>query len=175
MYEKFPACQPIYLPTARHSAAYRSATCLQGFYPIAPVEFANHVSQKFKKINCYHFSSIVLELISSEKLIKREDLNEIWSVVIRLPFFITKTKAANTMSINFIELSNALKSISDDSTISTLVHFLCSLEQKVPCFFLSIYNEAGAKEIALKIATSGLKKEVTNQRNIIISKIKNVL
>lgn len=67
-------------------------------------------------------------------------------------------KAASTIPANLAEMSDVLKKIKDDSPVGFLIHILGSVQIKVPCFFLSLYNETVANDIALKVMTSGLKK-----------------
>lgn len=134
-----------------------------------------HASQNFKKLNNHHFNSVVLHLISSSKAIKHDGLEAFWSFVIRLPFFKTKMIAASTTPTNFAEKSDVLKKIKDDSPIEFLIHIPGSVQIKAPCFFLSLYDETVAKDIALKIMTSGLKKEIHSQHDTIINKAKKDL
>lgn len=63
------------------------------------------------------------------------------------------------MPANFTTLSVVLKSAKNNGIVCSLVNILGSLEMKVPCFFLARYNEAIAKEIALQIMASDLKKK----------------
>jgi hypothetical protein len=131
----------------------------KGFYPISPVELMDHASQKFRNFNNHHFNSTVLLLISSSNAIKPDDLEALWSLLIRLPFYKVKMEAASKTSTNFAEMSDVLKMLKDDSHIGSLIHILGHLQTKTPCFFLSLYDETAAKDTALKIMTSGLKKK----------------
>ncbi|KAI8973631.1 hypothetical protein BDF20DRAFT_907120 [Mycotypha africana] len=124
-----------------------------GIYPISPIELMNHASQKARMLNNHHFNSVVLHLFSSPKAIKSKDLEALWSLIIRLPFFKTKMEAVSTTPTNFAEMSDILKKIKDDSHTGSLIHILGSLQLKTPCFFLSLYGETVAKDIALKIVT----------------------
>lgn len=133
-----------------------------------------HASQNFKKLNNHHFNSVVLHLISSSKAIKHDGLEAFWSFVIRLPFFKTKMIAASTTPTNFAEKSDVLKKIKDDSPIEFLIHIPGSVQIKAPCFFLSLYDETVAKDIALKIMTSGLKKRFTVNMTLLLIKLKRI-
>lgn len=44
------------------------------FYPIVAIDYLNHSSQKYRKINNHHFASNVLALISFPNAIKQEDI-----------------------------------------------------------------------------------------------------
>ncbi|KAG1049989.1 hypothetical protein G6F43_007713 [Rhizopus delemar] len=167
---KVPALASEFISTKRLLDQY-----LKRFYPISPVEIMRHAGQNFKKLNNHHFNPVVLHLISSPKAIKHDGLEAFWSFVIRLPFFKTKMIAASTTSTNFAEKSDVLKKIKDDSPIEFLIHIPGSVQIKAPCFFLSLYGETVAKDSALKIMTSGLKKEIHSQHDTIINKTKKDL
>ncbi|KAI7900484.1 uncharacterized protein BX663DRAFT_532368 [Cokeromyces recurvatus] len=175
---KIPALASEYISTTRllnkyvkcHSRQlwgfYCARSFAKGFYPISPVELMDHASQKFRKLNNHHFNSVA---------IKDDDLEALWSLVIRLPFFKTKMKAVSTTPTNFAEMSDVLKKIKNDSHIGSLIHILGSIQIKTPCFLLSLYDETVAKDIALKIMTSGLKREIQSQHDTIINKVKKDL
>lgn len=52
-------------------------TFTKGFYPIPPVNFMNHASQKSEKLTNHHFTSAVLALISSPNVIKPSDMESL--------------------------------------------------------------------------------------------------
>lgn len=82
--------------------------------------------------------------------------------------------AASTTPTNFAEKSDVLKKIKDDSPIEFLIHIPGSVQIKAPCFFLSLYDETVAKDIALKIMTSGLKKRFTVNMTLLLIKLKRI-
>jgi hypothetical protein len=135
----------------------------------------DHASQKFRKPNNHHFASAVLYLIMSPKPIKENDMESLWSLFVRSPFFESKLKSLGTKPENFADMSSDLKKDNDISHMGSLIHILGSLHMNTPCYFLSLYKEVDAKHMALKIMTSGLKQEIVSQQQAIIKKAKEEL
>ncbi|ORE00935.1 hypothetical protein BCV72DRAFT_323872 [Rhizopus microsporus var. microsporus] len=144
----------------------------KGFYPISAISFTNHYSQVHKCSNSQHFLSQVLRLISSTMVIKPAELDSLWALLLRLPSYKKMVETASTIPTNFVELSAHLNNLNDDSSFGSILHVLSAVQSKAPCFFLSLYSESKAKEIALGIMTGGLKRNITDQHDAIMENIK---
>lgn len=150
-------------------SVHAQSSFMKGFYyPISPISFADHTSQRHKHLTNHHFTSQVLNLISSHKAIKKSDIESLWSYLMHMPVFQKMTKNSTSLASNFKELSEQLELKSEKSSLISLIGIIAKVEVKAPCFFLSMYSEAEAKKIALKIMTDGLKKHITEQHNHII-------
>lgn len=152
-------------------SVHAQGSFMKGFYPISPISFVDHPSQRYKRPTNHHFTSQVLKLISSHKVIKKSDLESLWSYFMLIPVFKKITNGSTTSTSNFAELSEQLKLRNEKSSFISLIDTIAEVECKAPCFFLGIYSEAEAKKIALKIMTDGLKKHITEQQNLIIGSV----
>lgn len=74
------------------------------FYPIVPLEFLNHPSQKHKHTNVHHIASHILEIITSGNVIREENMTSFWSLVELLPMYENTTKNISPKPITFDQL-----------------------------------------------------------------------
>ncbi|KAI9470116.1 MAG: hypothetical protein EXX96DRAFT_588863 [Benjaminiella poitrasii] len=102
----------------------------------------------------------MLYLITSPKPIKENDMESLWSLFVRSPFFESMLKSLGAKPENFADMSSYLKKGNDVSHMGSLIHILDSLHMNTPCYFLSPYKEVDAKAMALKTMT------VLNGKNI---------
>lgn len=168
-----PAIQSGFVKTNRHLNQYVKRHSHQlwsfhcawsytiGFYSISPIELIDHASQKFRKPNTHHFASAMLNLISSPKPIRENDIKYLWLLFVHLPFFKLKPKAFETEPEDFADMSSlSLKKSNDASNMGSLIHILGTIHMKTPCYFLSMYKEVEAKHLALKIRANFTKSNL---------------
>lgn len=84
---------------------YRCFTSFsKGLYPIVPLDFLNHPSQKHRRMNVHHFASHILATITSSNVIREENVTSLWSLVERLPTYENMTKNISPKPITFDQL-----------------------------------------------------------------------
>lgn len=90
-------------------SVHAQGSFMKGFYPISPISFADHTSQRHKHLTNHHFTSQVLNLISNHKAIKKSDIESLWSYLMHMPVFQKMTKNSTSLASNFKELSEQLE------------------------------------------------------------------
>lgn len=144
---------------------------VMGFYPINPLDFQNHPGQKNRPINVHHFAFSVLALICSNSIITGDRIDQLWSMVQRIPTFNTIVKRIEQQKpINFQQLEDL--SCSNDGVFFSSLDVASKLEKNSLCFSVGVYGVVDAKAIALNIMKSGLKSEIKKQQAEIIKKRK---
>lgn len=109
-----------------------------GFYPICLITFPDHNNQHHKCESDYHFLSQVLQIFPSPIVIKKKDVDSLWSFLQRFETYYKLVKAADPTPHTFIELSSHLKKMKSTSSFGSVIHALATVQRNAPCFFLGL-------------------------------------
>ena len=102
----------------------------KGFTPVIPISYHGHVSQKNKDITVHHFASRLLSIVSSNKIITKEMMVDLWLFMVQIPLFTKVSRTNNLQSINFKELNVLLKQSSKYVYFGYLVGISAYIEER---------------------------------------------
>ncbi|KAI7871951.1 uncharacterized protein EV154DRAFT_431504 [Mucor mucedo] len=148
-------CGPIVINTERllkHYIKFRSYkpwefysldAFTKGFTPVIPIYYHGHVSQKNKDITVYHFASRILSIVSSNQIITKEMMVDLWLFMVQIPLF-TKVSRINNLQ------KQSSKYVDFGYLVGIYAYIEEKLNRRVSSFPTCIVKTA-TKNIALKI------------------------
>ncbi|KAI7896694.1 uncharacterized protein EV154DRAFT_476337 [Mucor mucedo] len=124
---------------------------LNKFIPIIPIDFHNHVSQKHKAYNIYHFASALLNILCSKRAVTKAMMEELWGSFTRI----------NT----YEQLMKAIIKDQEKSQVylKMLIKIASKLETRSPNYSSAIFGLSSGREKALSIMVDGLKDHIKRQ------------
>ncbi|KAI7888949.1 uncharacterized protein EV154DRAFT_516024 [Mucor mucedo] len=150
----------------------------KGFTPVIPISYHGHVSQKNKDITVHHFASRLLSIVSSNKIITKEMMVDLWLFMVQIPLFTKVSRTNNLQSINFKELDVLLKQSNKYVYFDYLVGISAYIEERAEQksqFISNMYSQTATKDIALKIGKGGLFGDIKKTNDALMKVMKKAL
>ncbi|KAG2229900.1 hypothetical protein INT48_008275 [Thamnidium elegans] len=148
------------------------------FTPVIPISYHGHVSQKNEDITVHHFASRLLSIASSNKIITKEMMVDLWLFMVQIPLFTKVSRTNNLQSINFKELNVLLKQSSKYVYFGYLVGISAYIEERAEQksqFISNMYGQTATKDIALNIGKGGLFGDIKKTNGALMKEMKKAL
>lgn len=162
-YNKQDACRPFGLHCLRR--------VLAEFYPISPLHFLTHTSQRYKNASLHHFGSKVLLLFACKQTINTETIENLFVFFSHTKEYLDVCRRSQEFSIDFASFKlTHMNQMGQYAKL--LIDLACFAEENVQrlysCKLCLLMPRVELSEKLLSIMKAGLKKTIDHQNSQIV-------